>query len=114
MRRHQPLGGGAHLEDCLGGRHIFGQVEIVNARAMGRFCHIHIQMVGQAGQDGLYPTEFGGHCFLRGQVGVFDRKGKSFPRGMNIVAGHIETGLVEQYRRQLSDLAKPQYSDVFE
>ncbi len=49
----------------------------------------------------------------RGQIGVFDDKGQVLARDADVVAGYLETGLVEQLRRQFPDLAKPQDGNAF-
>jgi len=97
----------------LGRRHVLGQVEIVEAKAVGDGGDADIEVIGQAGQNRLLILQDRGQGGGVGQVGGAGREGgvRDLAR---VDAGDRKACLREQFGSQMADLSKAENGDLCE
>ncbi|EGE55823.1 hypothetical protein RHECNPAF_850064 [Rhizobium etli CNPAF512] len=114
LRRHQAAGGLRQFDDEIGGRNVFGQIEIMDAGKMGGAGQFDVQMVGKAGEHRLDRGEqFTNHLGI-GDIAGAAPEGQIAQRQLRIDADDLEAAFMQQRRRQPSDLAQAENGNLFE
>jgi hypothetical protein len=113
LRRHDALGALRERADVTGGRHVFGEVEIVGDERVGRRCDGLVENVAQAGQHRLLALQRREKRRGVGEIGLTNGEGRVGNRA-RVEPRHLESGLGQKLCGEMTDVAEPQDRDCRE
>jgi len=113
LRRDDAFGACRERADVAGRRHVFGEVEIVGAERVARRCDGLVESVGQAGQHSLLAPERRPNRCGVGEIRMANGERRVGNRA-RIEARHRESGVGQELRGEMTDLAEPKDRDCRE
>ena len=108
LRGHQAARVGGEPTDVLRGRHILGEVEIMQAERMGDARDALVERVRQTGQHGVLSLERGTQGSRISDLERPHGEGRDDP-GAIVEGGDLETRSVQKLRSEVSDLAETEH-----